>query len=58
MSMSENPILKEIWAARAEIMEEVGGDVHAFFEYIREKERQRRGGDINLPPTEPEQESP
>ena len=56
--MSENPILKEIWAARAEIMEEVGGDVHAFFEYIREKERQRRGGDINLPPTEPEQESP
>lgn len=52
--MADDPIVEETRAARAEIVVECGEDVHAFFEFIRERERKNPRGVVNLAPNRPE----
>lgn len=52
--MWEDPIVEETRAARAEIVEQVGEDIHAFFEYLREREKRASEGVVSLPPNSPE----
>lgn len=52
--MSNDPIVEETRAARAEIVRECGEDVHAFFEYLRERERANNRSLITLDPVIPE----
>ena len=52
--MQDDPIVEETRAARAEIVEECGEDVHTFFEYIRERERRNPRGVVTLEPVAPE----
>ena len=50
--MPEDPILEEIWEVRRQLVEQAGGDVHAFFELIRAMEREReREESLNPPDT-------
>ena len=39
--MSHNPILNEIYAARAKLLADAGGDVHKYLEGVRERESGR-----------------
>ncbi len=52
--MSDDPIVEETRAARAEIVRECGEDVHTFFEYLRERERTNKRSVVNLEPVAPE----
>lgn len=53
--MSDDPIVEETREARAEIVRECGEDVHAFFEYLRERERKNKRSVVTLEPIAPEQ---
>ena len=48
--MSDDPIVEETRAARAEIVSECGEDVHTFFEYLRKRERERGRDVVTLEP--------
>jgi len=37
--MTRNPILEELYAARAKLLADAGGDVHKYLEGVRERER-------------------
>jgi predicted NUDIX family NTP pyrophosphohydrolase len=52
--MWQDPIVEETRAARKEIVEECGEDVHAFFEHLRARERQHIEDVVTLSPNEPE----
>lgn len=52
--MPDDPIVEETRAARAEIVEECGEDIHQFFEYIRARERKNPQGVVTLAPNAPE----
>lgn len=52
--MWRDPIVEETRAARKEIVEECGEDVHAFFEYLRARERQHIEDVVTLDPNDPE----
>ena len=52
--MADDPIVEETRAARAAIVAECGEDIHAFFEFIRDRERRNPGGVVNLEPNKPE----
>jgi len=51
--MPDDPILEEIWEARRQLVEQAGGDVHAFFELIRAMERERERDTPLNPPEQP-----
>ena len=48
--MWEDPIVEETRAARAKLVAQAGGDIHAFFELIRELEKQDPEGVVSLSP--------
>ncbi len=48
--MSDDPIVEEIRAARAEIVSECGDDVHTFFECLRKREREHERDVVTLEP--------
>ena len=52
--MIDDPIVEETRAARAEIVNECGEDIHTFFEYIRERERKNPQGVVTLTPNAPD----
>ena len=52
--MWEDPIVEETRAARAELVEQAGESIHAFFEYLREREKHDTEGVVTLPPNVPE----
>jgi hypothetical protein len=54
--MWPDPIVEETRAARKEIVEECGEDIHAFFEHMRARERQHIEDVVTLDPNEPEPE--
>jgi len=37
--MTRNPIFEELYAARAKLLADAGGDVHKYLEGVRERER-------------------
>jgi len=53
--MPDDPIVEETRKARAEIVRECGEDIHAFFEYLRERERTNKRSVVNLEPVTPEE---
>lgn len=55
--MLRDPIVEETRAARKEIVEECGEDIHAFFEHMRARERQHIEDVVTLAPNEPEPDS-
>jgi hypothetical protein len=52
--MIDDPIVEETHRVRSEIAAEFGGDVHKFFEYLRERERTSASDVVTLQPNEPE----
>jgi hypothetical protein len=52
--MLNDPIVEETRAARAQLVEQTGESIHAFFEYLREREKHDREGVVTLPPNAPE----
>jgi hypothetical protein len=52
--MWQDPIVEETREARAQIVEECGEDVHAFFEYLRSRETKHIEDVVTLEPNEPE----
>lgn len=52
--MNEDPIVEETRAARAEIVAECGEDVHTFFEYMRQREKDSGQTVVTLEPNAPE----
>ena len=52
--MMEDPVVEETHRVRSEIAAEFGGDIHKFFEYLRERERVSTGTVVTLRPNEPE----
>jgi hypothetical protein len=52
--MSDDPIVEETRAARAEIVSECAENIHTFFEYIRDRERKNPAGVVTLKPNVPE----
>jgi hypothetical protein len=46
--MSNDPIVEEIRKARAELIAPFGEDMHAFFEYIRQRERESGDNPVTL----------
>jgi hypothetical protein len=52
--MWEDPIVEETRAARAELVEQTGESIHAFFQYLREREKRDTEGVVTLPPNAPE----
>ncbi|MEA2239822.1 MAG: hypothetical protein QOC81_4546 [Thermoanaerobaculia bacterium] len=52
--MSDDPIVEETRKAREEIVAACGEDVHAFFEYLRERESRSQRAVIALAPNGPE----
>jgi hypothetical protein len=48
--MWEDPIVEEIRDARQQIVSECGEDVHAFFEYLRARERDHAEDVVTLQP--------
>ena len=52
--MPEDPIVEEIHRVRREISAEFAGDVHALFEYLRQREADRPGEVVILEPVAPE----
>lgn len=56
--MWSDPIVEETRQAREKIVEECGEDVHAFFEFLRARERRHPEDMVTLQPNEPETELP
>jgi hypothetical protein len=52
--MQDDPIVEETHRVRREISAEFAGDVHAFFEYLRQREAKRPGEVVTLEPVTPE----
>jgi hypothetical protein len=52
--MSEDSIVEETHRVRREIAAEFGGDVHAFFKYLREREAERPDEVVTLEHVAPE----
>jgi hypothetical protein len=52
--MIDDPVVDEIHQVRREIADEFGGDVHAFFEHLRQRERTSPSGVVTLEPNAPE----
>lgn len=52
--MKEDPIVEETHRIRREIAAQFGGDVHAFFEHLRDRERAGDGEIVTLEPNVPE----
>lgn len=52
--MIEDPIVEETHRVRSEIAAEFEGDVHKFFEYLRERERVASANVVTLQPNAPE----
>lgn len=52
--MWKDPIVEETRQAREKIVEECGEDVHAFFEFLRARERRHPDDMVTLSPNEPE----
>ena len=52
--MWSDPIVEETRKARAEAFGRFGEDIHEFFEYIRERERQSGEPTVTLQPNSPE----
>lgn len=52
--MWSDPIVEETRAARAKVIEPFGEDIHAFFEFLRERERQSGDTAVTLEPVAPE----
>jgi hypothetical protein len=52
--MIDDPVVEETHRVRSEIAAEFGGDVHKFFEYLRERERKSAGDVVTLPPNVPD----
>lgn len=54
--MREDLIVEETDRVRREIAAEFDGDVHAFFEYLRERERKNADQVVTLEPVAPERD--
>jgi hypothetical protein len=52
--MWSDPIVEEVRSARAEAFARFDGDIHEFFEYIRERERSNAEPAVTLEPVQPE----
>ena len=52
--MWNDPIVEETRQAREEIVEECGEDIHAFFEFLRARERRHPEDMVTLQPNAPE----
>jgi hypothetical protein len=52
--MWSDPIVEETRTARAKVIEPFGGDVHAFFEFLRERDGQSSTPAVTLEPVTPE----
>lgn len=52
--MKEDPIVEETHRIRREIAAQFGGDIHAFFEHLRDRERADDGEVVTLEPNVPE----
>jgi len=52
--MKEDPIVEETHQVRREIAAQFGGDVHAFFKYLREREAERPDEVVTLERVVPE----
>ena len=52
--MSEDPIVEETDRVRREISAQFSGDVHAFFEYLRQREAEQPDQVVTLAPVAPE----
>jgi hypothetical protein len=52
--MIDDPIVENTRKAREETVLECGEDVHAFFEYVRERERRNGRDAVALTPNVPE----
>ena len=53
--MWSDPIVDETRRAREEVVAPFGENIHQFFEYIRERERQSTAPVVTLEPNAPEQ---
>jgi hypothetical protein len=51
-----DPIVEEIHKVREELTAPFGDDIHAFFEYIRQRERESGDSPVTLRPNAPEPE--
>ena len=52
--MPEEPVVEEIHRVRREISAEFADDVHAFFEYVRQREAKKPNQVVTLEPVTPE----
>jgi hypothetical protein len=52
--MWDDPIVEETDRVRREVAAEFNGDVHAFFEYLRQRERKSAEQVVTLEPVSPE----
>ena len=52
--MWSDPVVEETRKARAEAFSRFGENIHAFFEYIRERERESDQPTVTLQPNPPE----
>jgi hypothetical protein len=52
--MSDDPIVEETRAIRAEIVRECGEDIHTFFECLRKREKENQHAVVTLKPNAPE----
>jgi hypothetical protein len=50
----DDPVVEETHRVRSEIAAEFSGDVHRFFEYLRQRERNSVAAVVTLPPNVPE----
>jgi hypothetical protein len=56
--MPFDPIVDETRKARESVVQPFGENIHAFFEYIRERERQSGVSVVTLEPNAPETTAP
>jgi hypothetical protein len=54
IEMSDDPIVEETRAVRAQIVHECGEDIHTFFEYLRQREKENQQEVVTLQPNAPE----
>ena len=52
--MLDDPIIEDLHRVRRELASEFGGDVHAFFVYLRERDAKRQDHAVTLEPIAPE----
>lgn len=52
--MGPDPIVDEIRRAREEVVAPFSENIHEFFEYIRQRERQSDATFVTLPPNPPD----